>query len=182
VLAATTGVQASLHSRGLSATLITIALGGLVIIFALWWLYFLEPAGDGLEEKRSLSYLWGYGHYGIFGALAALGAGLEVAVESAGHHLEIPDTVAASAVAVPVGAFLILLWAVHAPLVSRLVIQPALILPAAVVVLLIPVATPIIGLAAGIVVMALVCVAVIALTIVSKRRRVRELAGGDAFH
>ena len=40
-------------------------------------------------RRRDRSYLWGYGHYGIFAALAALGAGLEVAVEQTGHHLEV---------------------------------------------------------------------------------------------
>ena len=38
------------------------------------------------------SYRWGYGHYGIFAALAALGAGLEVAVEQTGHHLHLSPT------------------------------------------------------------------------------------------
>ncbi|MEU4248245.1 hypothetical protein AB0F15_12600 [Amycolatopsis sp. NPDC026612] len=40
----------------------------------------LEPAGDGLRDRREGSYLWGYGHYGIFAALAVLGASLEVVV------------------------------------------------------------------------------------------------------
>ena len=47
-----------------------IALGGYAA-----WLYFLHPAGAGLSERRAYSYRWGYGHYGLFAALAALGAG-----------------------------------------------------------------------------------------------------------
>jgi low temperature requirement protein LtrA len=88
VLAATTGVQGALHTAEISASFITIAVSSLVLLFALWWLYFLEPAGEALSNRRHRSYLWGYGHYGIFAALTALGAGLEVAVEQTGHDLK----------------------------------------------------------------------------------------------
>ena len=46
------------------------------------------------SRRRERSYVWGYGHYGVFAALAAVGAGLEAAVVHLGHH------VATSAVAV----------------------------------------------------------------------------------
>ena len=59
----------------------TVAAAGLVLVFALWWLYFLQPCGDGLATNRDRSYRWGYGHYGVFASLAALGGGLEVAVQ-----------------------------------------------------------------------------------------------------
>ncbi|MGR6998534.1 low temperature requirement protein A [Yinghuangia aomiensis] len=58
-----------------------------MLLFALWWLYFRLPAGHGLLSRREASCLWGYGHYGVFAGLAALGAGLEVAVEQSGHRL-----------------------------------------------------------------------------------------------
>jgi low temperature requirement protein LtrA len=32
--------------------------------------------------SRNLAFLWGYAHYAVFASVAALGAGLEVAVES----------------------------------------------------------------------------------------------------
>jgi low temperature requirement protein LtrA len=167
VLAASTGVQAGFSEGGLGGAFVTIALGGLVLLFALWWLYFLEPSGRGLADNRDRSYLWGYGHYGIFASLAALGAGLEVAVEQTGHHLEVPDLGVAYAVAVPVGAFLFLLWAVHAPIVPRPVIRPAVILTAALVVLLLPAAVGVVGLAAVVVAIAVTVAVVVALTIVA---------------
>jgi low temperature requirement protein LtrA len=165
VLAANTGVQGALQSTGVSGELVLIAVSALVLLFALWWLYFLEPAGEGLSEQRNRSYYWGYGHYGVFAALAALGAGLEVAVESTGHHIEAEPTVVAFAVAIPVSAFMVLLWAIHAPVVTRLVIYPGVILPAALVVLLLPLATPVIGVPAEVVGIALVAVVVIVLTL-----------------
>ena len=167
VLAASTGVQAGFSEGGLGGAFVTIALGGLVLLFALWWLYFLEPSGRGLADNRDRSYLWGYGHYGIFASLAALGAGLEVAVEQTGHHLEVPDVGVAYAVAIPVGTFLLLLWAVHAPIVPRPVIRPAVILSAALVVLLLPTAVGWVGLAAVVAAIAVTVAAVVALTIVA---------------
>ena len=167
VLAASTGVQAGFEAGGLGSAFVTIAVGGLVLLFALWWLYFLEPRGRGLADNRDRSYLWGYGHYGIFAALAALGAGLEVAVEQTGHHLAVSTLVAGYAVAVPLGVFLLLLWAVHAPIVPRPVIRPAVILTAAAVVLLLPIAVGWVGLAAVIAATAAVVALVVAVTILS---------------
>jgi len=169
VLAATTGVQGALVTAGVSAQLVVVALAGVVVLFALWWLYFLEPAGESLEIRRGLSYVWGYGHYGIFAALAAVGAGLEVAVEATGHHLEISAIGATEAVAIPTAVFLMLLWLVHAPLVTRLVIRPAAILPAAGVVLALPFLAPSLGIAGVIVAIALVCAVVIAATILARQ-------------
>ncbi|MGO4689149.1 low temperature requirement protein A [Glaciibacter sp. 2TAF33] len=171
VLAASTGVEAALRAGGLSGSLVTVAISGLVLLFTLWWLYFLEPAGDGLEHHRELSYLWGYGHYGIFAALAALGAGLEVAVARTGGHLEAPAAVVGYAVAVPVACFLVLLWAVHAPLVQRLVIRPAATIAASVIVLLSPLASGVVGLPAVVACIAVVCVLVVVVTVAPRRSR-----------
>jgi len=172
VLAANTGVQAALQNTGVSGELVVIASCALVLLFALWWLYFLEPAGEGLSTQRSWSYYWGYGHYGVFAALAALGAGLEVAVEYTGHHLEVSPTVVSFGVAVPVSLFLVLLWGIHVPVVKRLVIRPA-----AGVVLLLPLAAPVIGVSAEVVAIALVAVAVIVLTVIQQAGRRVDASG-----
>ena len=171
VLAATTGVQASLAGGGLSLDLVVIAVSGLVVLFALWWLYFSEPAGDGLEGHRDLSYLWGYGHFAIFAALGALGAGLEVAVESAGHHVEVDPTVVGYAVATPVAVFLVVLWAAHAPIVERVVIHPLGIALAAAAVLLLPLATDAIGIAGVLAGIAIALVVLLAVTLLGQRER-----------
>ena len=171
VLASTLGVQDSLDGGGLSAELVVIALAGLTLLFALWWLYFSEPAGDGLERRPNLSYVWGYGHYVIFAALAAVGAGLEVAVESAGHHTEVTDQVVAFAVGVPVAIFLVMLWAVHAPIVDRVVINPLAIAVSAVVIVLLPLSAPAIGIAGALVAMVVVLVALLASALVVEARR-----------
>ena len=171
VLASTLGVQDSLDGGGLSAELVVIALAGLTLLFVLWWLYFSEPAGDGLDRRRNLSFVWGYGHYVIFAALAAVGAGLEVAVESAGHHTEVADQVVAFAVGVPVAIFLVMLWAVHAPIVDRVVINPLAIAVSVVVIVLLPLSAPAIGVAGALVAMVVVLVALLASALVVEARR-----------
>src|SRR5262249_56500034 len=120
--------------------LVTIGVSSLVLVLALWWLYFLHPAGEGLAEHRERSYVWGYGHYGIFAALGAIGAGLSIAVEQTGGHLDVSPVAVGYAIAVPVAVFLTLVWALHSPLLLRPVLQPALALGGSAVVLLLPLA------------------------------------------
>lgn len=170
VLAASTGLEGALAGGGVSGELVVLAIAALVLLFAFWWLYFLEPSGEGLAARPNLSYLWGYGHYGIFAALAALGAGLEVAVEQSGHHIEVSATGVAYAVAIPAGVFLVLLWAVHAPIVTKLVIRPVVILAAAVVTLLLPLAAEPLGIATSVAGMAVVAALVVTITIIEKTR------------
>jgi low temperature requirement protein LtrA len=167
VLAASTGVEGAINAGGVSGSFLTIAIAGLVLLFALWWLYFLEPAGEGLTRRRERSYLWGYGHYGIFAALAALGAGLEVAVEQTGHHIQVSPVTVCYAVAIPVGVLLVLLWAVHVPIVPRPAIRPAVILSGAAVVLLLPLAAERTGPAFVIAMIAAACALMTMVTIVS---------------
>jgi low temperature requirement protein LtrA len=168
VAAATTGVQRGLDHSGLTVPLVTIAASGLILLFALWWLYFLEPAGDGLEAHRRLSFFWGYGHYFVFASLAAVGAGLEVAVERGSGGIETPDAVVEYAIAIPVAVFLVMLWVLHARLVVQLVIRPVAIGVTVGLVLLLPLASPLIGLEGTVVGIAVVAAALTAVTIVDR--------------
>ncbi|MFI0484297.1 low temperature requirement protein A [Actinomadura sp. 9N215] len=168
VLASTNAVQDAVE-HGLSRELVTVALAGLAILFALWWIYFAEPAGEGLAARRELSFVWGYGHYVIFAALAAVGAGLEVAVVSAGgDHVEADEQTVIAAVAVPIAVVLVMLWVLHAPL-RRPTARPELIGITAVLTLLTTFAAPGIGVAASLVVLAALLALLVAATIVTGR-------------
>ncbi|MEV4003731.1 low temperature requirement protein A [Actinomadura sp. NPDC049753] len=152
VLASTNAVQDAVE-HGVGGELVTIALAGLAILFALWWIYFSEPAGEGLERRRDRSFLWGYGHYFVFAALAAIGAGLETAVASSGHHIEAGPRLVAASVAVPVAVVLVMLWALHAPM-RRMNTHPGLLVAAAVLVLLTIFAAPALGIPGTLLLMA----------------------------
>ena len=149
VFASTTALQIGITENGITVELAVIAVAGLVLLFTLWWLYFAEPAGEGLVAHRERSYIWGYGHYLMFASLAAIGAGLEVTVESAGGHVAASPTLVCLAVAVPVSIFLVVLWAIHAPIVDRVVVHPVAIAVAVVGILIIPSSAPSIGVAAA---------------------------------
>jgi low temperature requirement protein LtrA len=164
VLAVSTGF-ADVVGAGLHGSLMVVAGSGLVLLFALWWLYDMEPSGDGLSDRRDRSYLWGYGHYGIFAALAALGAGLEVAVRQTAGHDAVGTLGTGYAVAAPTAAFLALLWLSHAPIVPRSRVRPSVLLGAAALVLLAPIALAWTGVGAILAVIALAASAAVVVTV-----------------
>ncbi|MEV4177150.1 low temperature requirement protein A [Nonomuraea sp. NPDC049709] len=172
VLAASRGVTGALETSEISSPFVMIAVSGLVVLFALWWLYFLVEAGEGLRDRRDRSYVWGYGHYGIFAALAALGAGLEVAVEQSGHAVTAAPLTVGYAVAIPVGVFLMLLWMVHARIVGESVLHAVLLSVCAAVVLALPLATPWIGVHGVVAAIAASCVLLVTVTIALNKARV----------
>jgi low temperature requirement protein LtrA len=111
VAAATIALKTAFDAH-LSASLIGVAAGGILIMFALWWLYFAESAGDLLTSGRR-AFVWGYGHYVIFAAGAAVGAGLAVAAAHASHTAHISRFAASTTVTIPVAIFLIAIWSLH---------------------------------------------------------------------
>lgn len=92
---------------------------GIVMAFALWWVYFLVPSAPILAVRRSKAFLWGYGHVVLFAAIAAVGAGLHVIGYVYDEHYHVSTLTAISSIAVPVLAFMITLYLLHAWLVSE---------------------------------------------------------------
>jgi len=171
VLASTVGVQSIVSAGSSSVEFVLLAVSGLALLFGLWWIYFLEPAHEGLERNRDRSFFWGYGHYVVFASLAAIGAGLEVGVEAVGHHVEAPPVVVALAVAVPVAVFLVAMQVLYRPLNGSTVIPPAVSLGAAVVVLLLALTAGALPLGVVALLITLTIAAVITLTIMIRRPR-----------
>ncbi|MCG5472427.1 low temperature requirement protein A [Micromonospora sp. LAH09] len=104
-MAIQTGLDAGEHD------LWSLAAAGALIVFALWWLYFDRPIDA--PDRMPYSLIWGYGHYLIFGAVAAVGAGLGAAVDVERHLAHISGTTAGYAVAIPVAVFLLTIWLLH---------------------------------------------------------------------
>ncbi|MFF9865171.1 low temperature requirement protein A [Streptomyces sp. NPDC013953] len=112
IAAATVGVKTGIEENDALGELLPIAAGGLLLIFAAWWIYFVVPAHQRLRTNRQ-AFLWGYGHYLILASAAAIGAGIEVAVEQAVGKAHVSDTAAAAAVTLPSALFLLLVWGLH---------------------------------------------------------------------
>jgi low temperature requirement protein LtrA len=112
ITAATMGIQEAMKAEsehGLGG-LVGVVIGGLLIVFAMWWQYFSVPAHELVEERskrivRSLS--WGYGHVFVFASAAALGPGLVVAAGQAIGENELSLRVAGAAVTIPVAVYLL---------------------------------------------------------------------------
>jgi low temperature requirement protein LtrA len=156
VAAATGAMQVALAKSGLTPVLVTIGLAGLVLLFAIWWLYFLEPAEAGLRRRRNWSYFWGYGHYLLFAAVAAIGGGLELAVDVAGHQPRIGLVAVGYSLALPVAVVFVLLYVLHRPFHQPDEVPGRVLIPAAVVTLLIPLAAPGVGVGTTVAAIALV--------------------------
>ncbi|KAF0713946.1 Aste57867_4141 [Aphanomyces stellatus] len=58
---------------------ISTCVASLVLLFALWWVYFIVPFGAILHDNPSLKYTVAYGHFFIHASLAAFATGIYVA-------------------------------------------------------------------------------------------------------
>jgi low temperature requirement protein LtrA len=96
------------HSRA-SPGLITAATAGLLLVFALWWSYFKHSATEAIRQSLHWTFVWALAHYLIFAAVAALGAGLQVAIGTLTHSTRVTPAFAAFAVAIPVTIYLLVL-------------------------------------------------------------------------
>ncbi|MGY1498498.1 low temperature requirement protein A [Streptomyces sp. QTS52] len=129
IAAATVAVKSGVEENDALADLVPIAAGGLLIVFAAWWIYFAVPIHGRLRTSGQ-AFLWGYGHYLIFASAAAIGAGLEVTVEQAVGKAHISTTAASAAVTLPTALFLVTVWALHSRYFKVGVVEQ-LILPSA---------------------------------------------------
>ena len=112
IAAATVAVQAAVDEHDALGELLPIAAGGLLIVFSAWWIYF-AVADPRPSASNGQAFLWGYGHYLIFASAAAIGAGLEVAVEQAVGKAHISALRPSAAVTVPTALYLLTVWALH---------------------------------------------------------------------
>jgi len=109
VAAIATAVQEAVDDSRASPSLLTAAAAGLLLVFALWWLYFQHYAAEEIRQSLPWTFAWAFGHYLIFAAVAALGAGLQVAIDTLLHGTHVTPTFAAFAVAIPVALYLVVL-------------------------------------------------------------------------
>lgn len=99
------------HAR-LSTELIFLMIGGLLIMFTMWWAYFDHEIAEHLNSRKR-AFVWGYGHFFIFVSIAALGAGLAAAVDVVTHHAEISAQVVSYFIAISLIGYTTSLWLLH---------------------------------------------------------------------
>ena len=120
VLAASLAIQTALDGGQSLADLASVAGGGLLIVFAMWWIYFDLPTENVVGGARARfvdnprgAFVWGYSHLVVFASAAAVGAGLAAAVDHAAEHSDLSDTQVAFTVTVPVSVYLLSVWVLH---------------------------------------------------------------------
>ena len=120
VLAASLAIQTALDGGQSLADLASVAGGGVLIVFSMWWIYFDLPAEQVVGGARASfagsqrsAFIWGYGHLVVFASAAAVGAGLAAAVDQTVEQAELTATEAALSVTVPVSVYLLSVWMLH---------------------------------------------------------------------
>jgi low temperature requirement protein LtrA len=101
---------------GWSVDVVVLGLAGTAMAFGMWWIYFVLPCADVLHEHRERSFGWGYGHVVLFGALAAVGAGLHAAAYYIEHHSVLDTTGTLLTVAIPLSVYLASVFGVYSQL------------------------------------------------------------------
>jgi low temperature requirement protein LtrA len=106
VLSSTEAFGAARSLSALTLELAGLGIGGMLIFFAMWWLYFSAPMDHLLTSNRA-GFLWGYGHFWVLGAAAATGAGLGLLAERASGHAHLSAAAAGAALALPIALFVL---------------------------------------------------------------------------
>jgi low temperature requirement protein LtrA len=175
IAAIAAAVQEALgHSRA-SPGLLTAAAAGLLLVFALWWSYFKHSAAERIAQSLPWTFVWALGHYLIFAAVAALGAGLQVAVGTLAHTTRVTQPFAAFAVAIPVAVFIAVLGLLTTRISSA---AAGLTLLTAALVLAAAAATPILTLPPSIVIMVALVASLLAYHLTAAHRATRHPGPG----
>ncbi|MGN9809332.1 low temperature requirement protein A [Micromonospora sp. BQ11] len=106
VLATAVAIQAGVDAG--DEGLWPLAAAGALTAYAVWWLQFDRPID--VSSRPSLAFTWGYGHYLIFASIAAIGAGLAVAIDRQRQVGHADARTAGYAVALPVATYLTAFW------------------------------------------------------------------------
>ena len=112
VLAASLAIQGVLGASGLTFELVAVIVGSLLIVYAMWWIYFDRPE-EHLLDSVPTAIAWSYLHLPIFAAVAAVGAGLVVAIEETSGHAHLGWVAVGAAVGAPTVVYLLSLWALY---------------------------------------------------------------------
>lgn len=109
ILASTNAVVEAGQDREHLGPLVLLAATSLVIIVCFWWIYFAFPQHRLITSIRT-SLGWGYGHFAIFAAAAALSAGIEIALNVEAGDTDLSPAVAAATLTVPCAVYLFFVW------------------------------------------------------------------------
>ena len=112
-------LSAVVGAGGWTADAVLVAVAGTGLTFGMWWVYYIVPAAPVLHARRNKSFVWGYGQILVVAAIVATGAGLHVAAYFIEHKAHIGPVGTVLSVAVPVAAYVGLVYALYTYLIGR---------------------------------------------------------------
>jgi len=112
-------LSAVVEQQGWTVDATLVGIAGTALTFGMWWLYDLLPSAPILETHRNRAFVWGVGQILIVTAIVGTGGGLHVAAYFIEHQTQISPLATVLSVALPVGAFLGLTYALYYYLVRR---------------------------------------------------------------
>src|SRR5216684_2931055 len=119
VVGTVAALSAVVDRQGWTLDAVLVGVAGMGLTFGMWWVYYFLPAGKILQRHRDRAPAWGYVQILIVTSIVATGAGLRLAAIFIGGSERITCLAVVLAVALPVGAFLGLIYALYYYLVRR---------------------------------------------------------------
>ena len=119
VVGTVAALSAVVEQQGWSLDAALVGVAGTGLTFGMWWIYYLVPSAEILERHRDRAFIWGYGQMLIVTAIVATGAGLHVAAYFIEHKTVIGPLATVFSVAIPVGVYIGLNYAIYYYLVRR---------------------------------------------------------------
>jgi len=78
-------VAAGTAGTGWEPSAVLTGILGFIIAACVWWLYFDYVGSSALELSSRTAFYWGYGHLMIYAGIAALGVGIQLAIEGTAY-------------------------------------------------------------------------------------------------
>jgi low temperature requirement protein LtrA len=113
ILASSTSIREGVLARGLSAGLVMLSVGALLLVLAMWWLYFKRSVEGPLALSPRSAFVWGYGHYLIFASVAAVGAGIAAMTDVATHQAHAGARAVGMALGAAIAVYMVVLSSLH---------------------------------------------------------------------
>jgi low temperature requirement protein LtrA len=119
VVGTVAALSAVIEAQGWTFAVVLVGIAGTGLTFGMWWVYFMLPSAPILRVHRNKSFIWGYGQMLVVTSIVATGAGLHVAAYFIEHQTRIGPLATVLSVAIPVGFYLGLIYALYAYLIGE---------------------------------------------------------------
>lgn len=112
IIASFNAISNAVHNQNIHAEMIFLTIGGVIMMFTMWWMYFDRSNQVHLNSHRR-AFIWGYGHFFIFISIASVGAALAAAVDVITGHATITNQYTDFMIAITLIVYSFSLWLLH---------------------------------------------------------------------